>query len=230
MANKRVDPAKAQKKLVEGQAPAHIRKAMGTYRDDVREGISDHYVDDLNAVRTSLDFGPASYEMRMQTASDLQDYSKPLSSYLKAEMDKHWDDKVRNYEPIFRDYWRTKVTEPIMKDKDNAARVLNKLGDARMKPGAEPVSALEKYYREHPDRRPVVEGEPAKNPFGGSEEEVVKRAEPAKNPFGGGHDQKKAVAAPKPSKATGIGFQEMQRELLNGLLEEQKRTNRARSR
>jgi hypothetical protein len=230
MANKRVDPAKTQKKLVEGQAPASIRKASATYLDDINSGVSDHYVDDVRSVRTNLHYNPTFHEDRMKTASDLQDYSKPLSSYLKAEMDKHWDDKVRNYEPIFRDYWRTKVTEPIMEDQQNAADVLNAHGKDRMKPGAEPISAMEKYYRANPDRRPVVEGEPAKNPFGGSEKKIIERAgqaEPAVAPFGGG---KKKEAAKPTAKPTRTGFQEMQRELLNGLLEEQKRTNRARSR
>ena len=231
MANKRVDPAKTQKKLVDGQAPASVRKAVDTYRDDIHSGVSDHYVDGVTAVRKDLHFRNDMYENRLRDAQELQDYSKPLSSYLKSKMDNHWDSDVRNYEPMFRDYWRTKVVEPIMADQQNAADVLNAYGKDRMKPGAEPIDVMEKYYREHPDRRPVVEGEPAKNPFGGSEKKIIERAgqaEPAKNPFGGG--EKKAVAAPKSSKATGIGFQEMQRELLNGLLEEQKRTNRARSR
>lgn len=230
MANKRVDPAKTQKKLVEGQAPASVRKASATYRDDIHSGVADHYVDAIDAVKTDLHFDPETYEKRMQMSSDLQDYSKPLSSYLKAEMDKHWDDKVRNYEPIFRDYWRNKITDPLMENQRNASDTLNAHGDKRMNPGAEPISAMEKYYRANPDQRPVVKGEPAKNPFGGSEKKIIERAgqaEPAVAPFGGG---KKKEAAKPTAKPTRTGFQEMQRELLNGLLEEQKRTNRARSR
>ena len=231
MANKRVDPAKTQKKLVDGQAPASVRKAVDTYRDDIHSGVSDHYVDGVTAVRKDLHFRNDMYENRLRDAQELQDYSKPLSSYLKSKMDNHWDSDVRNYEPMFRDYWRTKVVEPIMADQQNAADVLNAYGKDRMKPGAEPIDVMEKYYREHPDRRPVVEGEPAKNPFGGSEEEIIKRAEPAKNPFGGGHEQQKKVEpVPQSKKAGGFGFTDMQREWLNGALEEEKRKSRGRSR
>ncbi len=220
MADARISLPKTQKKLVDGQAPAKIRKAMGTYSADVQSGVADHYVDAVDAIRTDLDFGPGAYEKRMQESRDVQDYSKPLSSYLKTQMDQNFNPEIRAHEPLFRDYWRRVVSDSILADKDRAADVLNTHGNARMKPGAEPVSAIEKYYRANPSSRPAPKAEPAVKP-------VAKPVSVSKKP----DPVKVASAISQPAKkSSAFGFADMQRELLNGLLEEEKRVNRSRAR